>query len=211
MVEWWANIPSFEKVFWIFAFPSSILFVLQVIMTFIGVEHSTDFHTDILGGVLHGVHDLPHDHNLGHSGENSSDALDVKFRLFTIRSILAFFTVFSWAGIATSRSGMSHISSIIIAVALGFILMFIVSFIYYSASRLVEDGTMDIKNAIGKIGEVYLTIPKKEKGIGKIQVEIQGVLREMEAITYGEEIENGEKVIVIRIVDNQLLLVEKID
>jgi Frag1/DRAM/Sfk1 family. len=207
MVEWWGTIPSFEKTFWIVAFPSSILFVLQVIMTFWGVEHGADMN----GGLSHGFHDLPHEHNLENSSENSSEALDVKFRLFTIRSILAFFTVFSWTGIATTRAGMSHITSIIIAVVLGFILMFIVSFIYYSAAKLTEDGTMDIKNAIGRKGEVYLTIPKKGEGMGKIQIEIQGVLRDMDAITYGEKIENRDKVIVIRIVDNQLLLVEKID
>ena len=211
MIVWWSTISSFEKFFWIFAIPSSALFILQSVMTFFAVEHGGDIHGDISSNLSHGFHDVPHEYTLEDNSENSLEALDAKFKLFTIRSIVAFFTVFSWAGIAMNRAGMSHIISIIIAVILGFTIMFIVSFIYYSAAKLTEDGTMDIKNAIGKRGDVYLTIPKKEEGIGKIQIEIQGVLRVMDAITYGEEILTGDKVIVIRIVDNQLLLVEKID
>lgn len=211
MVEWWNSIPDFEKNFWIVAFPSSAVFILQTVMTFFGIEHGGDN----AGGGFHDVPndsiDLSHDYSIDSGHEGSGEFLDVKFKLFTIRSIIVFFTVFSWSGIATTRLGMNHIVSIILAIILGFILMFIVSFVYYSAARLSEDGTMNIKNAIGKEGQIYLTIPKQEEGEGKIAIEFGGVLRVMDAVTYGEKIETGEKAIVIKVVDNQLLLVEKID
>ncbi len=204
MVEWWSSIPSFEKLFWIVAVPSSTIFVLQTIMTLLGLSHGAEANLEI-------IDDMPHDHSLEFTHESSSEVFDVKFKLFTMRSIVVFFTVFSWTGIASVRGGRSHLTSIIFAVILGFILMFVVSFIYYSAIKLSEEGTMDIKNAVNAQGEVYLTLPKEGKGIGKIQVVIQGVLRTMDAVTYGEELQTGTKITVIRVIDNQLLLVEKID
>lgn len=205
MIEWWNGIPVFERFFWIVAFPSSIIFVIQTIMTLLGVENGHDFE----------VHNLDmsqdfHEHSIL-GNENSSGILDVKFKLFTIRSITVFFTVFSWAGIVAERHGKEHLTSLLIAMSLGFIMMFVVSFIYYFVQKLTEEGNMDINNAIGKEGEVYLTIPKQGEGSGKIQVVVQGVLRTMDAVTYGEKLTTGEKVIVIKVVDNQLLLVEKIN
>lgn len=209
MEEWWNSIPAFEKLFWIVAFPSSIIFVIQAIMTLLGIENGHDIEVHGLD-MSHGIHDLPHDHNL-YGDENPSEILDVKFKFFTMRSIIVFFTVFSWAGIASVRHGINHLISVLISIILGFIMMAVVSFMYYFIQKFTEEGTMDINNAIGKEGEVYLTIPGRGQGEGKIQIVIQGALRTMDAVTYGEELTTGEKIIVIKIVDNQLLLVEKIN
>ncbi|MCJ7689754.1 MAG: hypothetical protein MUO60_10620, partial [Clostridiaceae bacterium] len=93
----------------------------------------------------------------------------------------------------------------------GFVMMYIVSYIYYFLTKFVEDGTMNVKNAINKEGLVYLTIPSGRKASGKVEVVVQGALRLLDAVTDGDDIPTGSKVVVISISEEQLLLVEKID
>ncbi len=70
---------------------------------------------------------------------------------------------------------------------------------------------MVIENAIGQTGEVYLRIPPNREGHGKLQVEIQGTLREMDAITDDEkELPTGSIAQVLEIVNNQILLVTQV-
>lgn len=205
MLEWWGGIGDFEKIFWIFAFPSTAIFILQVIMTFIGIGDDGDIQgsmDEISGDTM----DLD-------INDNAGEFLDFKykFKLVTIRSVVAFFTVFSWTGIVVTTSGVGDRATVIIALIAGFVMMFIVSYIYYFLTKFVEDGTMNINNAVSKEGLVYLTVPRRREGIGKVEVVVQGALRLLDAVTDGEAISTGSKVTVINIVENQFLLVEKIE
>ena len=70
---------------------------------------------------------------------------------------------------------------------------------------------MKIKNAIGVVGEVYLPIGAKRSKMGKIQIKVQGSLRELEAITDAEvELSTTTLIKVIGVVSSELLLVEKL-
>jgi hypothetical protein len=122
-----------------------------------------------------------------------------------------FFTIFAWTGIVATTSGVSKISTIIVALISGYVMMFIISYIFYFLTKFVENGTMNTKNAINKEALVYLTIPGRREGDGKVEVVVQGALRLLDAVTEGDAIPTGSKVVVINIVENQLLLVEKID
>ena len=58
---------------------------------------------------------------------------------------------------------------------------------------------MEISNAVGKTGEVYLTIPPSLSGTGKINVDLQGTLTELDAMTENDTpIKTGAKVKVVR-------------
>ena len=75
---------------------------------------------------------------------------------------------------------------------------------------MVESGTLRINQAVNAYGEVYLTIPAKRGGIGKIQIKLQGSLREMDAISDSEEdLARGTLVKVIDTVNDSILLVSK--
>ena len=77
--------------------------------------------------------------------------------------------------------------------------------------KLAESGTLKIKNAIGVIGEVYLPIGAERSKMGKVQIKVQGSLRELEAITdEPEELKTGSMVKVTEIVSAEILLVEKL-
>lgn len=209
MSQWWSGIGDFEKIFWIFAFPSTAVFILQIIMTFIGLGDQGDIIDDIQDS----VGELPGESVELDINDNGGEFLDFKYRfkLVTLRSVVVFFTIFSWTGIVATTSGVGKIATIIIALISGFVMMFVIAYIYYFLTKFIEDGTMNTKNAINKEGIVYLTIPRKREGVGKVEVVVQGALRLLEAVTDGDGIPTGSKVVVINIIENQLLLVEKID
>ncbi len=209
MLQWWNGIGSFEKIFWVIAFPSTAVFILQIIMTLIGLGD----HGDMISDIQDSMHEIPGDSIDLDVNDSVGEFLDVKykFKLVTIRSVVVFFTIFSWSGIVATTSGIGKIAAVIIALVSGLVMMYIIAYIYYFLSKFVEDGTMNVMNAINKEGTVYLSIPKTREDIGKVEVVVQGALRLLDAVTDGDVIPTGSKVVIINIVEDQLLLVEKIN
>jgi len=201
LINWWNAIPSFEKTFWYFAIPFSIVFIIQTIATLSGLDGGGDL--DQGAGDFDGdVSGLDEGGNEG-SGEQSA------FNLFTVRNFIIFFTIFGWTGIAALNSGISKGITLLLAIISGLVVMFIVAGIFYSMSKLVESGNMNLRNAINSIGEVYLPIPGNRSGMGKIQINLQGTLSEIDAVTNGKLLKTGEIVRVTDIINNQVLIVEK--
>jgi hypothetical protein len=131
------------------------------------------------------------------------------FHFFTIKNLIAFFTIFGWAGISAIDADFGKFMTIVIATISGLFMMFIMATLFYFVSKLNDSGTLDFKNAIGAIGEVYLTVGAKRSRIGKVSVRIQGSLREMEAITDEEkELSTGTVVSVRDVTSNGILILE---
>lgn len=122
-------------------------------------------------------------------------------RMFTLQTIVAFFTVFSWSSIVLVSSGVYPALSTVIGFVLGLATMLLVAKIVQLSARLAENGTADYKNAIGETATVYIPCPPKDHGLGKVNVMINGQLREVTAINNGDElIKTGTQV---RIIDLQ--------
>jgi hypothetical protein len=186
---WWAAMETFEKVFWIIALPSTLIFLGILIMTFFGGDVGDD-----IGGA-----DMEIDADDG-----------IGFQFITFKNLVGFFTIFGWIGIASIRNGASMSVTLIAAFLSGLAMMFIMAGIYYLLSSLVDDGTLKVNNAIGRLGEVYMNIPLKGEGFGKIQITVQGSLRTMEAVTNDKEmLKVGSIVKVKDIIDGHILLVTK--
>ena len=66
---------------------------------------------------------------------------------------------------------------------------------------------MDANNAVGKKGTVYIRIPKKGEGTGKINVLVQESYSEFDAMSNGEELQTGTNVLIVGI-QNGVLIVE---
>ena len=76
-------------------------------------------------------------------------------------------------------------------------------------TRLQTSGNVDLNNAIGADGEVYLTIPAD--GAGQVRAAVQGGLRIYDARSVsGEEIKTGERVRVGAVVGSNTLMVHHI-
>jgi hypothetical protein len=122
--------------------------------------------------------------------------------------MVAFFTMFGWVGIAAYNSGLSKGVTVLVALASGAALVFVIVLLLRNVNKLRSSGTLQMKNALGVVGNVYLFIPAKRKGAGKIHVQVQGRLHELDAITDdAADIATGSIVKVTAIIDDNLLLV----
>jgi hypothetical protein len=90
-------------------------------------------------------------------------------------------------------------------------MMTVMAAMFYYMRKLNDSGTLDFKNAIGAVGEVYLTIGAKRSTIGKAHVKIQGALRELEALSDAEtDLKSGSVIKVTNVTDNGILIVEQL-
>jgi hypothetical protein len=187
---WWSALETFEKTFWIIAIPATLAFFIQLVLTFFGADADADFDMDMDAEM----------HIDGGAG----------FQFFTLKNLVAFFTIFSWTGIACIHNGLGQTATVIIAVFCGLLMMAIMTSLFYFMSKLAQSGTLELKNALNHVGEVYLTIPKSKEGFGKVQIKIQGALRELEAMTADDnELKTGTLIKVIEVTSNNILIVTK--
>jgi len=186
--EWWDALELLEQIYWGIAIPFTLFFLIQVVLTFFGGDVPEDGSADF---------DIETDGGIG-------------FQFFTLKNLVAFFTIFAWSGIASLDSGLSNFISIIISFSSGLIMMFIMGGIFYLLGKASESGTLILKNAVGAVGEVYMDLKNNRGNIGKVQVQVQGTLRTLEAITDdSEDLKQGIVVTVTGIANDNILIVSK--
>lgn len=190
MNEFIASLDPFLKALYFIAIPCSVIFLLQTILTFVGMDG-------------HDIADADFDGNL--------DTEHTPFQLFSFRNLINFLLGFSWGTITFYHSFQQKWVAIVLGVVIGLSLLALFFLILKNMYKLAQDNTMNINNAVGKTGQVYLTIPAAKSGNGKVHIAIQGSLRELEAVTEQEQpIATGSNIKVIGIINNSILLVEKI-
>ena len=86
-----------------------------------------------------------------------------------------------------------------IAAAAGLSALYLVAWGMRAMSRLRSDGTVRIQNAVGASATVYLTVPARRSGKGKITVTVQNRTMEYEAETEHEPLATGSTVQVVAI------------
>ncbi len=201
MLDWWANISTFEKFFWFFAIPFSFVFLIQLVLMIFGLgDH------DMVGD---GHGDVVTDTTGGHDAVGTETGSTIPFHLFTIRNFIIFFTVFGWAGIAATNAGLSRTWTTIVAFVSGFVVMMLLAGVFYMMTRMSESGNISLANAVGHVATVYLPIPGQRSGVGRIQMTLQDSIREVDAMTEGEALATGTLVRVSRVLSEDRVLVEK--
>ncbi|HAQ64487.1 MAG TPA: serine protease [Bacteroidales bacterium] len=189
-MEFLSQLDPMLRMFWYIAIPVSVVFAIQTITTFIGMD-STD------GAVA------DFDSNLdGDSG--------IPFQLFSLRNLVNFLLGFGWGGVSFYNTFESKSIVIILALISGIVLIAVFFFVMQQMSRLNEDNTMKPKDSLGKTAEVYLTVPELGSGTGKVLVSIKGSMHEMTAITRGTQIPSGSLVKITAVESGEILVVEKI-
>jgi hypothetical protein len=189
MELWWTSLDLYLKIMWGIAIPVSIIFIIQMIMTFVGLGDHGDISTD---------------------SDGDAD-MQIPFQLFTFRNFVNFFLGFAWTGISLYEVIVNKAWLTLLGVIVGLVLVTIVMAILYALSKTVQSGNIDINNATGKTATVYFTIPAAGKGMGKIQMSIQQAVREYDAISDATEpIITGALVRVKSVIDAHTLLVEKL-
>lgn len=188
MEEWFAALTLFEKVYWVIAGISSVIFLLLLIMTLVGGD------ADGVDGDV--------------DAEIDGDA-GIGFQFLSFKNLMGFLAIFGWSGISCLDAGLSKALTVLISIVCGLLMMLAMASIFYYLGKLQSSGTLKLKNALNQIGEVYLTIGNKRSKIGKVSITVQGTLRELEALT--EEDRNlvqGDVVKVKEVTNNGILIVE---
>jgi len=187
----WSELGIFEQIFWLIAIPSTVVFLVLLGMTIFGGDVSdTDIDTNIDAHI--------------------ADGDSIPFQFLSLKNIVAFFAVFGWSGIGFINAGMASWLVIILAAICGLLMMLAMAALFYFMSKLAENGTLNMKNAVGKLGEVYLVIPANRGGMGKVQLNVQGSLRTLDALTdENSTIPTNSIIEVLDVIDEQILLVKK--
>ena len=111
--------------------------------------------------------------------------------------------------IVTLQSGGKLVGALIIGVVLGLLAMFLLAKLVQVSSKLAQNGTLDLRYALGQSATVYLPIPPENQGMGKVTLTLSERFTECDAITDDKEpITVGTTVRVIDLRDG-VLVVEK--
>jgi len=171
------DLVGFDLVFGISALVGGLLFLLWFVLLMVGGAAS-----DLFDGLF--------DIQIGDT--------DLSFKALTFQGLSSFLMMFGLIGLMISEMDAPRALSILGGLGAGGLSMWMVSKLFNTFKELETDQTMNLDNANGATGTVYLRIPAK--GEGQIQITFQGAMRTMDAISAdGVEIPTGT---IIQVVDN---------
>jgi len=205
------------------------ILVCQLIMTLVGLGGDS-LHMDAGdGGDLAGdVHDFGGDMH-GHMGGATQAGGDAHaggdthggtahpadphhiswfVGMLSFRTIVAALTFFGLAGMASLSAGTTSVTAVVVALAAGAAAMYGVYWMMRGLYLLKAEGTARIDRAVGQEATVYLRVPPQNSGSGKIQINLQNRTMEYSAVTGGDEIPTGARVVVVQVVNPSTVAVE---
>jgi len=191
MMELFNSLEPLQKYFWIIACCASLIFIIQTIMTFVGLGTDADVDAGPMDGAVDSVED----------GELSG--------VFSFRNLINFLLGYGWAGALLFGSIDKRWLLQIIAIGVGLLFVLAFVFMFRQVMKLSHDGSFKMNEAVGLKADVYLRIPAARSGRGKVQVSVKGSIHEIDAVTDSkEEIPTGGQVKIVDALGNDLLLVE---
>ncbi|MDH5399792.1 MAG: hypothetical protein OEX02_16690 [Cyclobacteriaceae bacterium] len=138
------------------------------------------------------------------------DEVDVDIGIgdaFSLNSLIAFTCVGSWTGfLANKMTAFPPWLVLLISIVAGLSAYVGSILILRKLKGWESKGNINLENAIGSVGVVYLSIPGHKKGKGQIQIEIQGRLVTENAMTQGNKLVTGTKILVYDVEKNTLLV-----
>lgn len=171
-MDWFLALSAAEKTYFIIAAVASIFLVIQIIIMLFSLG----------GGDI--------DMDGGFDSPDMIDDTDGGLSFFTIKGLTAFFALGGWCGFAAQTSLGDNIwTPILIALATGTVALLGVGFAMRGIAKLQCSGNLVKKNLIGTVATVYVSIPEKRSGRGKITLTAQGSFMEIDAMT-----DDGERI-----------------
>ena len=192
---WWDSLLVFQQVMFILAVTASFVMLIFIVLMLIGIDHSDfdgidspDFHLDVIN-----------DEPLSAIGG---------LKVISVRGVLAFISIGGWAAFLFAEL-MSPWFATLIGLVFGTVAAYLVALAFRAIFKLESSGNIDYENSIGKIGTVYMRIPKKRSGKGKVTIVLQERLIEADAVTNeDEDIKPRTEVEVIGVVETTTLIVK---
>ena len=182
------------------------VFIFQFVMTLVG-----------LGGDGWDIgHDVPGHFDIGHMHAGGGDVHDAHghgstslFGIISVRTVVAALTFFGLAGIVGLSNGVASVPTIAVSLAVGFVAMLVVHRLMRLLYSLGQDKTVRIERSVGVQATVYVPIPPKKQGVGKVQLRLQDRIVECAAMTAGPNgLPTGARVVVTNMISPTTLEVE---
>ena len=200
MQAWWNSLSSFQQIMFVVAATSTLVLLIFLILMLIGYNGPDAYAGDV---------DLP-DFELDIDNINDEPFSYISgLRLLSIRSILAFLSIGGWVAYVLDKSLATWLAGIL-GILSGAVAAFLVALAFKALYKLEDEGNIDYNNALGKTANVYLRIPPKRNGKGKVNVVVQGKYVEIDAVTDDEEhINTGSEVKIISLLDDTTVVVKR--
>lgn len=175
------------QIFWGIALITSVFFIVQTIMAFMGLDADTDDGSGFESVEMEGL-----------SG------------YFSFRNFINFLLGYGWGGVLLHGTIKSYVWLEFAAICVGLLFVMVFVIILRQVMKLSTDKTFHMDEALGLVADTYLRIPGAKKGTGKVMVSVRGSVHEIDAMTEGEEIPTGTKVRVTKVIGSELLEVERV-
>jgi membrane protein implicated in regulation of membrane protease activity len=188
-MDFLTNADPLLKTFWYVALPTSLIFIIQTILTFAGVDSSDGIDADFDGNL---------------------EGAEAPFQLFSLRNLINFLLGFSWAGISFAAALPNQAILVSVSILVGILFVYVFYLIIRQVQKLAENNSFNIANTLHKTAEVYLPIPERKSGQGKVMISINGAFHELQAMTEQERIPSNTVVKVVKIESNSILIVEPV-
>lgn len=192
MADWWTGLTDLQHIFAFIGVPATLVLIVQTVLLFFGIGDGDDI--DIDGD---GIPDI----------ETGDDGLT----LFSIRGIVGMLCIGGWSGIVFVDLGLSNQVAILLSALCGLAALFGIAYLMKAVLKLQSSGNIQLGSAVGKTGQVYIPIPAKGIGRGKVHIVVQDRYIEVEAVTDSDEpLRTGETVRVVSTDDMGLVMVERV-
>ncbi len=198
MFAWWDSLTTLQQVFACIGVPATLILIVQTILLMFGIGDGDGADMDI---------------DVDPDGFDIGEAVsgDDGLTLFTVRGIVSLFCVAGWSGIVFVDLGLDSTLAIFLALVCGIAAMVGLAYLMKAVLKLQSSGNIQIGLALGKIGEVYIPIPPRGQGRGKINITLQDRFIEVDAISTSDEgFKTGDTVRVVSTDDSGLVVVEKV-
>lgn len=198
IAQWWMSLSVAMKVLWGVTLSASLIFIIQSILTFVGLD-SGDGAFDV-------------DADLDAAGADADFSPDASMNLLTFRNLVNFCLGFGWTAILMQDSIPSTALLLVVATFAGVLLVVLVMLLYKWLGSMQQSGNIDVlKSAQGCVGKVYLPIKGERRGSGKVQITINGAVREYDALTDSGDLTTGTDIRVVEALNESTLLVEELE
>ncbi len=173
-----------------------IVVIIQFVFTLVGIGHD--------GGDV--GHDVAHDIHAGDHDANAS----MFFGMLSLRALSAAVAFFGIGGLGAGSSSYPAPVALMAALAAGTAAMVLVAWIMRLLNSLSSEGNVRWDQVLGATGTVYLQIPERKSGLGKVLLTVQNRTMEYDALTAKDALSQGTSVVVVDMVGPETLEVESV-
>ena len=204
MGEWFSGLSGFEQGAFGVALLGTVFFAVKMGLQMAGIGGDVDMDD---GGDV----DMDADGGDGDMAGDQVPAVVTGLHLFSVHGVALGLGVGGWCAMALYASTSSGLIGSAGGLVIGVIAMYVHAKLMKGLLKLQEVPTVRLKDAVGKVGEVYLTVPKYGEGSGKVNIVLNEALKDYDAISRDDvPIPSGAKIRVMEIDENGMMVVQRV-